>query len=148
MKKLNSSEIDIFMKETNIPNNRSDELDFDGSHFCGEFDKILSQLNYIRVGVERNKDIELMILIPKDKLDLEIKNIYTYDTLYQCEKSYFHDEFSDEPLFEAYYPFYNEICKKFFDNNIKNFSIYVDGLDYILNTCENLGYKFGKEKFD
>ena len=147
MKKLNSSEIDIFMREANIPNNRSDELDFDGSHFCGEFDKILSQLNYIRVGVERNKDIELMILIPKDKLDLEIKNIYSYDTLYQCEKSYFQDDFSDEPLFEAYYSFYNEICKKFIDN-MKDFSMYIDGLDYILNMCDSLGYKFGKEKFN
>lgn len=147
MKKLNSLQINELMECGNIKNTRFNDDDFDGSHFSGDFDNKLLQLGYVRVALDRTEKDASMILLEKDILDDLIKKNYSYEKVFECEKLYFsEDEYEFEDLCEAYYSLCEHIFK---DLNIMNKKtcMYVDGIDYILNACSELGYVFGKEKF-
>lgn len=145
IKKLNSNQVDELLNTANIENNRIDEHDFDGGNFNGNFDNVLLELGYIRLAVER-KDDERMILVEKNELDKIIAKNYSYKKLLHCEKMYHkEDEYSFNDYIEAYTPFWILITNEL-GLVSKSTSAYVDGLDYILNICEKLGYVFGAAK--
>lgn len=151
--KFNSSQVDELMKNFNMKNTRDDKNDFDGGNFSGSFDEKLLELGYVRVCVERKDLIESMVVVQKDKLDTLIQKHFSVDLLLDADKSYTSkDSESYEDFVDAYYNVTTPILKDLgFDsehNNYSNFtSMYVDGIDYILNESEKLGYKFGAEKF-
>lgn len=146
--KLNSGQIDTLMEILNIKNERDSSADFDGGHFSGDFDTRLMDFGYIRLCVERTSlNDELMILVEKEILDNLIKKNYSYDVLFECEKAYTtENNESYEDFLNAYFEMYEPIIKDL-NLNIEDISMYIDGIDYIQDESEKLGYTFGKEKF-
>lgn len=146
--KLNSEQINTLMDIFTIKNERDSSADFDGGHFSGGFDTRLMDFGYIRLCVERTSlNDELMILVEKEILDNLIKKNYSYDVLFECEKAYTtknHEAYED--FVNAYFEMYEPIIKDL-NLNIEDISMYIDGIDYIQDKSEKLGYTFGKEKF-
>lgn len=148
--KLNSLEINSLLEKWGLPNYRDGDTDFDGGHFSGAFDSKLLELGYVRFAVERIKEpdlthVENMLIIKKDLLDDLIKSHYSYETMYECEKSYFSEEKAEyRDLLESYFEIYEPIIKDL-GLDIKNISMYVDGIDYILDKSEKLGYVFSED---
>lgn len=146
--RFNSSQIDELMKNFDMKNTRISKEDFDGGHFSGDFDTRLNDMGYVRLCVERTSlNDELMILVEKEILDNLIKKNYSYDVLFECEKAYTtenHEAYED--FVNAYFEMYEPIIKDL-NLNIEDISMYIDGIDYIQDESEKLGYTFGKEKF-
>lgn len=141
--KINSEQINFLMNYWNLKNDRYDENDFDGGHFSGDFDTSLNDMGYVRLCVERKDGTPSMVIAEKEKLDSLIKENFSTTALYEAETS-------AEEYLDAYYDVYSPILKnlgidtKYYDNSNYS-SMYVDGVDYILEECGKLGYKFGQQ---
>ena len=137
--KLNSLKITNLFKEWGIKDERCDDDDFDGGNFF-QFDKELFKRGYVRLGVDLQQNRDIMIVVEKNYLNNLIKSNYSYDVMYECEKLYLDEDCEEhKELIEAFYEAYQPILKAL--NLSKEACIYVDGLEYVIDEFEKLGYK-------
>jgi hypothetical protein len=142
--RLNGEKINDLMAEFNILNERYDNSDFDGSRFEGEFDKVLQDYGFFRFAIVGSVvDSTTMLIANKDYLNSIIKDNYSCEIMYECEKEWIECFYNETEVF-------NGICEPIIndlDEYVHDFAIYLNGLDNIFDEYKKLGYVFGKEKF-
>lgn len=130
---LDSSDISSLMELWNIADNRANSDDFDGGIFSGKFDNNLTQLEYVRVCVQRKDQLTKMIIVNKDHLDNTINQyVINEENVLKCSKDFREGKCE---YIEAFETISDPIIESL-GLDVLTTGMYCDGLDYVLSKID------------